>query len=232
LKTLDFYPLVQAASRAKKDTRNPLERKKMRQWPEAEAPPQPPDDWAEKRIELHGLKGAAEFNGREGAVQGSMDNASLRYEVLLDPLTAEEEPKIVKVKAENLKLLASGESSADLAAVLGVAESENPEKLEKGRKVTIQGLKSKAELNGCKGVVESFDEAKERYNVKVDNTGQVLALKIDNLQALVSRCKPSTFLPCPHSRIVCPRHAPHLHTSAGFPAHRPLGAPRKVQSVL
>jgi hypothetical protein len=142
----------------------------MQQWPEEveqdALPPPPPEDWAGKRVELHGLKGAAEFNGREGVVKGPMDSTSLRYEVLLDPLKAEEEPAVVKVKAANLK---------------------PEETLEAGRKVTIQGLVSKAELNGCKGVVESFDKTKGRYNVKVDSTGQVLALKISNLDAQAFR---------------------------------------------
>jgi hypothetical protein len=41
---------------------------RMQQWPEEveqdALPPPPPEDWAGKRVELHGLKGAAEFNGR------------------------------------------------------------------------------------------------------------------------------------------------------------------------
>lgn len=46
-----------------------------------------------------------------------------------------------------------------------------------GRRVVIQGLSSKPELNNTQGVAESFDEVKCRYNVRLDATGTFLALK-------------------------------------------------------
>ena len=45
-----------------------------------------------------------------------------------------------------------------------------------GRRITIEGLASKPELNGTGGVAVSFDDAKGRYNVKLDSNGAVMAL--------------------------------------------------------
>ena len=45
-----------------------------------------------------------------------------------------------------------------------------------GRRVTIDGLTSRPELNGTGGVAQSFDDAKGRYNVKLDS-GTFMALK-------------------------------------------------------
>ena len=45
-----------------------------------------------------------------------------------------------------------------------------------GRKVVIEGLASRPELNGTKGIALSFDDAKGRYNVKLAS-GAFMALK-------------------------------------------------------
>ena len=52
-----------------------------------------------------------------------------------------------------------------------------------GRRVTINGLASKPELNGTHGLAISFDDAKGRYNVKLDATGSLMALKPTALAA-------------------------------------------------
>ena len=40
-----------------------------------------------------------------------------------------------------------------------------------GKRVVVEGLASKPELNGSKGTATSFDDAKGRYNVKMDAGG-------------------------------------------------------------
>jgi hypothetical protein len=52
-----------------------------------------------------------------------------------------------------------------------------------GRRVTISNLQARPELNGTGGLALSFDDAKGRYNVKLDSTGGMTALKPANLAA-------------------------------------------------
>ena len=49
-----------------------------------------------------------------------------------------------------------------------------------GKRVVVEGLASKPELNGSKGTATSFDDAKGRYNVKMD-AGGIMALKPANV---------------------------------------------------
>ena len=49
-----------------------------------------------------------------------------------------------------------------------------------GKRVVVEGLASKPELNGNKGTATSFDHAKGRYNVKMD-AGGIMALKPANV---------------------------------------------------
>eukprot|EP00966_Prymnesium_polylepis_P214095 4958718-Prymnesium_polylepis.2 len=51
-----------------------------------------------------------------------------------------------------------------------------------GRRVTIEGIQAKPELNGLTGTAVSFDDAKGRYNVKLDQ-GETVAIKPANLRA-------------------------------------------------
>ena len=51
-----------------------------------------------------------------------------------------------------------------------------------GKRVTVQGLNSKPELNGKSGTALSFDDGKGRYTVQLDN-GSTMALKPANLVA-------------------------------------------------
>ena len=57
---------------------------------------------AGQRVVLHGLKGAAELNGREGVLRGAADAATGRWEVCLARRGAEG-AKAVRVKAANLR---------------------------------------------------------------------------------------------------------------------------------
>ena len=54
-----------------------------------------------------------------------------------------------------------------------------------GKRVRIHGLSSMGELNGQMGLVESYDQAKERYRVQLvgpNGTARVLGFRFDNLQ--------------------------------------------------
>lgn len=66
----------------------------------------------------------------------------------------------------------------------------------KGKRVLIQGLRSKPELNGEQAVANDFDEAKGRYSVTIesndiDRHGLIMALKTDNLRLAPSQEPPS-----------------------------------------
>ena len=56
-----------------------------------------------------------------------------------------------------------------------------PDEEHVGKRVIVEGLASKPELNGSRGVATSFDDAKGRYNVQLDDGGQ-MALKPANVQ--------------------------------------------------
>ena len=49
-----------------------------------------------------------------------------------------------------------------------------------GRRVVVNGLVGRPELNGTQGVAQSFDPASGRYNVRMD-TGVMVALKPQNV---------------------------------------------------
>ena len=49
-----------------------------------------------------------------------------------------------------------------------------------GKRVIVEGLASKPELNGSKGIATAFDDAKGRYNVWLDSGAQ-MALKPANV---------------------------------------------------
>ena len=51
-----------------------------------------------------------------------------------------------------------------------------------GLEVRLQGLKMKPEINAQEGVLLKFDEAKGRWQAKL-NSGKVLEVKPENLQA-------------------------------------------------
>ena len=51
----------------------------------------------------------------------------------------------------------------------------------RGRRVVINGLVAKPELNGRTGTAVSFDEDKGRYSVELDGTSSSLMIKPCNL---------------------------------------------------
>ena len=57
--------------------------------------------------------------------------------------------------------------------------------LQPNTKVVLKDLVSKPELNNEMASVQSFDDSKGRYNVKLDDDGDVLSLKPQNLQQIL-----------------------------------------------
>ena len=57
--------------------------------------------------------------------------------------------------------------------------------LQPGAKVVLKDLVSKPELNNEMASVQSYDDSKGRYNVKLDDDGDVLSLKPQNLQQIL-----------------------------------------------
>lgn len=52
-----------------------------------------------------------------------------------------------------------------------------------GQQVRIEGLQSKPELNGRRGRAERFDDAKQRYEVRLEGEGQVVLVRPTNLSS-------------------------------------------------
>jgi hypothetical protein len=63
----------------------------------------------------------------------------------------------------------------------GMMQNKNQETLLLDRRVAIDGLVAKPELNGRTGTVVSFDEDKGRYSVELDDTSSSLMIKPCNL---------------------------------------------------
>jgi hypothetical protein len=75
--------------------------------------------WSGRRIELRGLVGAAELNGREGVVEGGVDGATGRYSVRLSARGGDAE-RTLSVKEANMQL---APEAAQLAAAAGTGAS-------------------------------------------------------------------------------------------------------------
>ena len=114
--------------------------------------------WEGQRVILHGLKGAAELNGRLGMVTGPIDTSSGRFEVVLEPRGAEGE-RICHVKPANL----------ELAPVEQLQHTLNGETVSAGDRVSIFGVKSRTELNGELAFLVEHDNVKHRWTVRMPN---------------------------------------------------------------
>ena len=58
-----------------------------------------------------------------------------------------------------------------------------------GKRVVVDGLSAKADLNGREGIITTFDKIKARYRVRLDplsdsEQGQLLAFRMENLRPL------------------------------------------------
>ena len=91
----------------------------------------------------------------------------------------------------NVDLRANGFTALQFAEGLGHAEIASLIRNKKqetpllGRRVVINGLVAKPELNGRTGTAWSFDDDKGRYSVELDDTSSSLMIKPCNLQPTV-----------------------------------------------
>ncbi|KAL1529042.1 hypothetical protein AB1Y20_000005 [Prymnesium parvum] len=64
-----------------------------------------------------------------------------------------------------------------------------------GRRVTLAALKARPELNGLKAEVLSFDESSGRYTVRLQGSGEQLAVRAANLRAAGGGAASGSFAP-------------------------------------
>ena len=78
---------------------------------------------------------------------------------------------------------ASAVAATAVAVVRAAATAPTPNL--SGRRVSIDGLKGRPELNGRCGVAGRFDAAKGRYEVAVEGEAEAVLLKPANLQEVL-----------------------------------------------
>ena len=100
-----------------------------------------------------------------------------------------------------------------------------------GQRVVIDGLSSKPELNGATAIAVSFDDAKGRYNVQIESTSAVMALKPGNLTP-VSAESPHSQQPSPRASAAPPAAVVRVGSArhlAPTPPSGPAAAPAAAQ---
>ena len=125
-------------------------------------------------------------NGNTTIVQALLDakaDASLRITGGKTALMLAEHYKHVAT-AQLLRQHAKRQTAeAEAAVVHATAAAPTPSL--SGRRVSIDGLKGRPELNGRCGVAGRFDAAKGRYEVAVEGEAEAVLLKPMNLQELI-----------------------------------------------
>jgi len=85
---------------------------------------------------------------------------------------------------QHAKRQAAEEAEARAATTEARAAASNPTPNLSGRRVSIDGLKGRSELNGRCGVAGRFDAAKGRYEVVVGGEAEAVLLKPANMQEI------------------------------------------------
>ena len=88
--------------------------------------------------------------------------------------------------------VAEGQGHAGIASLIRNIKQETPLL---GRRVVINGLVAKPELNGRTGTAVRFDDDKGRYSVELDDTSSSLLIKPCNLLPTV-RCVVWLYVAC------------------------------------
>eukprot|EP00928_Gymnodinium_smaydae_P040969 TRINITY_DN2774_c1_g1_i1.p1 TRINITY_DN2774_c1_g1~~TRINITY_DN2774_c1_g1_i1.p1 ORF type:complete len:438 (-),score=66.01 TRINITY_DN2774_c1_g1_i1:230-1543(-) len=122
------------------------------------------------RVEIQGLQGRKDLNGRKGWVTGHLEDTG-RIEVSLEGANGDR----VNCKPANVVRVAAQASDAC--------------SLKSGMMVEIAGLKSRADLNGRRGVVASGADASGRVEVHLDgpNGGERVRCKPENAVVVATR---------------------------------------------
>jgi hypothetical protein len=127
----------------------------------------------------------AAFTGHITIVQALLDakaDASLRSTNSRTALMVAEQRELPEI-AQLLRQHAQRQTAeAEAAVVHSVATAPTPNLA--GRRVRIGGLKGRPALNGRCGVAGSFDAAKGRYEVAMEDEAEAVLLKPANLQEI------------------------------------------------
>ncbi len=73
--------------------------------------------------------------------------------------------------------------------------------LKPGCKVVLKDLISKPELNNQLAIIEKYDDKKQRYQIKIEDTGAIIALKPQNLKQITDAFRRDGALVEPPSRL-------------------------------
>ena len=134
----------------------------------------------------------AAINGHTTIVQALLDagsDASLHATGGITALTWAEQRKHTAV-AQLLRQHAKRQTpEAEAAVVHAMASAPTPSL--SGRRVRIDGLKGRPELNGRCGVAGRFDAAKGRYEVVVEGEAEAVLLKPANLKVIRANPNPN-----------------------------------------
>jgi ankyrin repeat protein len=128
----------------------------------------------------------AAFRGHTTTVQALLDagaDASLQATGGRTALMAAENQKHIAT-AQLLRQHAKQQATKAEAAVAH-ATAAAPTPSLSGRRVRIDGLKGRPELNGRCGVAGRFDAAKERYEVAVEGEAEAVLVRPANLQEVI-----------------------------------------------
>jgi len=123
-------------------------------------------------VNLRDLKGRADLNGKRGRIQDWMEDRG-RFNVQV-----EENGEVIAVKPSNLLRIRLGMAKRCVGEGLSSAQTIV------GHKCLFAGLNGRADLNQKGGSIVAYLQEKQRYQIKVDKSGEVIAVKPDNIEVL------------------------------------------------
>jgi len=141
-----------------------------------------PEDLIGKNVRFRDLVSRSDLNGERGTILDWLDSRQ-RYNVKVD------NGEVIAVKPSNLseiETVVKNETFWDdpTEGEKLVAEGFMAAQRLSGATVEFQWLSARSDLNGKKAVVEVFLEDRERYNVKIAETGETIAVKPGNIKTI------------------------------------------------
>ena len=88
-----------------------------------------------------------------------------------------------------------------VASSNGSIRPSQPLLLKPGCKVVLKDLVSKPELNNQLAVIEKYDDSKQRYQIRIEDTGAIIALKPQNLKQITDAFRRDGALVEPPTRL-------------------------------
>lgn len=135
------------------------------------------------KVALFGLTSKAAVNGRWNGMVGVVhcfDSKSLRYVVAM----SDGHPR--KLKVENLAIVTTAVTQPTQNQTTGKTTPPKKVNWMKGAYVRLFGLKSASELNGQVASVVAFENATQRYLVKVPGLARLKRIRVANLADVAS----------------------------------------------